>query len=199
VLDRIEAGQVAEPAVLAQRLRATFARYCDELYQKDLRSKIRDLTVPKNDVRRAVQLVWRLGIASADQDVVGLLARKDLTPVEKSRLYALLAALGTQPCVEALLGAAATKDQEAARALWRAEAKALEFLLKELPDGAGAMSDRAIAAYTATVHIARAGTAKPDAFWKSAKPEEQAKELERVRTRAEPVLQYWKERQSAGG
>lgn len=193
LMEEIDPGQVANPEALAGRLTAAFRGYRDHLYAEKLKPVITNKEAAKQDVRAAVQTVWRLGILSADADIVALLGRADVTPSDRGRLYAMLASFATQPCVDALLAAAAKGDKDAERALGRAEAGALEWLLARMPPQEGEANAEQMAAYRAAVQIARAGSAKQDAFWKTAKGEERGRELEYVRNKAEPVLAYWKE------
>jgi hypothetical protein len=192
VLDQIGADQVADPQIFAERLTATFRSYRDALYKDTLQSIITSPDSPKTDVRQALHTVWRLNILSADKDIVGLLNRKDLTPLERKRLYSILAAFATKPSVDALLSRAAAGDRDAASALDGAEGGALEFLLPQVPT-ADTPTDIQIAAYNAAAKIA--GQSRQSAnFWKTAKPEERTRELDALHTRAVTVLEYWKER-----
>jgi hypothetical protein len=194
VLDQIDPGQVATPEALAERLAAAFRRYRDELYHEKLGPLIADLQAPKPEVRKAVQTVWRLGILIADRDVIALLQRPDLTPVERKRLYGLLGTLATDSCVDTLLTLAAQGDRDAAAALARAETGALERLLSELPQpGPDAPTERQLAAYAAAARIARMSTPRPSSFWATASPETHTEELDKLRRRAEAVLAYWQE------
>ncbi len=194
VLDRIDPGEVAQPQALAERLAAASRRYRDGLYESDLKPIVTDPEAPKEKVRRAVQAVWRLGMFAADRDVVALLDRADLTPTERKRLYAMIASIATEPCIVALLERAASGDRDAAGALARAEPAALEWLIPEMPPpDADEHTARQSAAYTAVTQIARAGAARPAPFWKNSKPEDRAKELDRVTLRARAVLEHWQE------
>lgn len=198
LLDTVGPMDVANPTALAQRLSAAYRKYADDLYERELAPVIRNQSAPKADVRRAVQTAWRLGVTSADKDIAALLARPDVTEAERGRIYALLASLATGPSIEALLAAAAEGSKDAAAALGRADAGALEFLLDELPGAEGEPSGRQLAAYQATARIARLPGAKPETFWMKAPAEDRAKELDVLKTRAESVLAYWKEREGAG-
>jgi hypothetical protein len=129
----------------------------------------------------------------ADQEIVGVLSRKDLTPEERSRLYQLLASFGTAPCMEALLDAA-PKEKTAVAALARAEPAAIPSLLSALPPVDGEVSARQVAAYRAAVAIAQLRNPKSDTFWTTAKPDERAKELERVKAAAQAVFDSWQQR-----
>lgn len=194
VLEQIDPGAVAGPESLAERLAGASRRYRDELYDKEYRAVLTNKEAPKDEVRRAVQAVWRLGIFAADKDVVALADRTDLTPSERSRLYGMFAAMATRPTIGALLDRAAQGDKAAAAALGRAEAGALEWLVPELaPAETTERSARQAAAYLAVVQIARAGAARTDAFWKTGRAEDRSREIERVQRRAESVLEYWKE------
>jgi hypothetical protein len=197
LLDTIGPGEIADAPTLALRLAAASRTYGEALYERDLAPVIRDKAAPKTDVRRAVQKVWRLGILSADHDVAGLLARQDLTPAERARIYAMLASLATGPSVDTLLAAAAEGNKDAASALARAEAGALEFLVAELPGAEGEPTPRQLAAYAAATRITLLPGTRPQTFWAKASSEERARELDLVRRRAESVLAYWQEREGA--
>jgi hypothetical protein len=193
LIDQIEPSQVANPQAFAERLTAAFRSYRDALYRDKLKGIITSAESSKDDVWQGLQTVWRLNILSADQDIVGLLDRKDLVPVERQRLYSMLASFATKPCVDALLTRAAAGDREAASALGNAEAGALEFLLPQLPTVESA-TDTQIAAYNAAAAIIREHQRQTVNFWKTARPEERARELDTLRARAESVLDYWQER-----
>jgi len=194
VLDRIDPGDAATPTTLAERLAAASREYRNSLYDSEYKAILTNPESPREEVRRAVQAVWRLGMFAADRDVVALLNRSDLTPTERSRLYAMIASIATKPCVDALLDRAAAGDRGAAAALARAETGALEWLLPDLPaEAAGELTDRQAATYVAVCEIARAGVPRPPAFWKNGRPQDRAAEMDRVRQRAQAVLSYWQE------
>jgi hypothetical protein len=192
LLEQIDPGKVADPVIFAERLTAVFRSYRDALYKEQLKSILTSPESTKADVRVALQTIWRLNILSADQDIVGLLDRSDLLPVERQRLYGMLAAFATKPCVDALLLRAAGGDRDAAAALGKAEAGALEFLLPQLPTEESA-TELQVAAYNAAAQISGMSR-KPATFWTGAKPEVRAKELESLTTRAHTVWEYWNER-----
>lgn len=195
LIDRIGIEDVASPGALAARLEAASKKYVDGLYDKELRPVITDPNADKEDVRRAVQTTWRLKILSADKDIVGLLKRPDITPVERRKLYTLLASMGTPACVNALLDAAVS-DKDAAQALSRADAAALETLVTDLPAGDGTTpTARQLIAYRATVFVARSGQPRPDQFWTDSPPEKCATEIQRLKDRADSVMEYAKERE----
>jgi hypothetical protein len=194
LLDKIGAADITQPEALAARLAAGAHKYRQLLYETKIKPVLQSLESPKIEVRRAAQIVWRLGMVEADRDLVGLLKRSDLTTTERARLYDMLAAIATKPTIEALLDRAATGDRDAAAALGRAEAGALEFLLPELPDPAGeGATDRQLAAYRAASRIVADMGAKPDAFWKTATPEQRRQAIERLQNRAQPILDFWKQ------
>lgn len=199
LIDQIGIEDVASPATLAARLEAASRKYVDGVYERELKSVITDPDAKKEDVRRAVQATWRLKILSADKDIVALLKRPDVTPVERRKLYSLLASMGTPACVNALLDAAES-DKDAAQALTRADACSLETLITELPAGDGAEpTARQLIAYRATVFVARSGQPRPDQFWTSSPPEKCAGEIQRLKDRAESVMAYAQEREGRGG
>jgi hypothetical protein len=109
----------------------------------------------------------------------------------------MLASFATGPSVEAVLSAAAEGKKEAATALAKGEAGALEFLLNELPGSEGAPTPRQLAAYDAAARLARLPNTRPASFWANATPDDRAKAIDLLRRRAEPVLAYWMEREGA--
>lgn len=195
LLAEIDPGVVATPGALAARLDAEYGKYRDNFYASELKPIITKLDAAKSEVRLAVQTVWRMGIISADADIVGLLERTDLTVNEKQRLYTLLASFATKPAVEALLTRAAAGDKDAATALGRAEAGALEWLMSDLPAGDGKPpSDRQVAAYRAVTLVSKSPMGlKPNTYWETAPAAEQQKVLDALKQRAATVLEYWKE------
>lgn len=194
VIETINPGQVADPQALAVQLHTALRRYLDDLYTRQLQPVIASKEAPKQDIRRAVQTVWRLGILSADKDCIALLDRPDLTAVERRKLTSMLGAMATPACIESLLNLAASGDKDAIAALAQAEAGALETLLKELPraDSTDAPTARQLAAYSAACRIART-QAKPDTFWSQATSQQRAESVDSLRRRAEPILEYWNE------
>jgi len=194
LLDQIDPAKVASPEDLATRLVAASRAYRTSVYDEKLKPVLTNPNSSKADVRRAVRTIWKMRIYSADTDVVGILNRTDLTPQEKARLYQLLAAFGTAPCVNALLDAA-PNDKAAATALTRAEPAAIPTLLESLPPDSGEVSARQILAYRTAASLARIRAVKDDAFWTSATPEDRTKELERLRTSAQSVFDSWQARE----
>ncbi|MBX3357910.1 MAG: DUF255 domain-containing protein [Phycisphaeraceae bacterium] len=194
LLDEIGPGEVANAPGLAKRLADASRKYLDDLYATTLQPIITSPESSKSDVREAVQKVWRLGIQSADKDIVALLDRADLTPGERSRLDTMLASIATPTCITALVDRAAAGDKDARRALFRAEPGALETLLADLPPTDGDATARQIVAYEAAADIANLSSPRPESFWKSATPEDKAREIEALKRRAEPVLEHWKQR-----
>ncbi len=194
LLDQMGPGEVAEPSAFAPHLTSAYARYCDDLYQKELRPILEDPNASKSRVRLAARTVWRLKIRAADKAVIGILARPDLTPTETGRVYELLAALGTHDCIATLLDRA--EDKAAAAALRRAEPEALEWLIPEMPAQEGEVSAKQFAVYTAAIHICKLSAQKSMDWWKKAAPDDRKKELERVRSKAETVLEYWQQSQT---
>lgn len=182
-------GEVANPGAFAAQLNKAYAAYCDDLYQKELRPVLENAEASKATVRRAAQTVWRLDIRQADAAIIGLLERPDLSESERSRLYSLIAALGTKACVQTLLDRA--DDRAAAQALARAEPPVLEGLLPELPRSEGPVSDRQLAAYDAAVRVCRMGSPRPASWWAQADAATRGRELDKVRSRADAVLTYW--------
>jgi hypothetical protein len=184
---------VADPVAFAAQLNQAYAHFCQDLYERDLRPLLEDPAAPKEKVRLAVQTVWRLGIHQADGAVIAVLNRKDLQPSERSRLYELLASLGTQSCIAALLDRA--DDKAAAAALLKAEPGALDFLIPALPTEDGPVTARQMAAYQSVARICRMPSTISSAWWEKAKPDDRRKELEQLKARAQTVADYWHESQ----
>ncbi len=193
LLDSMGPAEVADPRAFAEHLLAASAHYLDDLYESRIRPALEDPTAEKAQVRLAAQTVYRLGIRRADGDIIRLLERPDLTPSERARLYSLLAHLGTQASVSTLLARA--DEAPAAAALLKAEPGALEWLLPALPGEDGPVDSSQLAAYRAAIHACHMASSKPDAWWEGATPEDRVRELERVRTKAEAVLEYWSRQQ----
>lgn len=194
VIDQMGPGEVAQPPVFLARLNAAYGKFCDDLYESQIRPLLEDPAVPRSKARLAAQTVYRLGIRKADGAIIGLLSRPDLQPQETARIYDLLASLGTRTSIGELLERSAEKP--AAAALMKAEPGALEWLIPELPGPDGEVSARQLAAYAAAAKICRTSAKGPD-WWSSASAELRQKELERVRSKAATVMEYWLE-QGAG-
>lgn len=202
VLAEISPDDVSNPETLATRLMSSFNAYRSDVYESKVKPVLDnpESTVPQ--LREAMSTVWRLGIRAADEHVVKLLERPNLTPTQRAKLYSMLASLATKPCIDRLLAAAPT-DKDAQRALRGAETGALKFLLSEIPapdpaqgsvkDPGPGLNDRQFAAYTAACAVARAGEPRPRAFWEKSPARRQAEELADCRRKAEAVLSYWEE------
>jgi hypothetical protein len=190
LLDQMGPAEVADPIAFAAHLRSAFGSFCGDLYHGQIQPLLENLETPKAQARRAVQAVYRLDIKSADRAVIGLLARPDLTPSETSRLYDLLASLGTQATVGALLDR--SSEPTAVAALNRASPDALEWLAGELPHEEGDLQPRQLAAYEAAARISRTSS-KGKAWWPKADAKARREELDRLRARAQAVLEYWRE------
>ncbi len=199
LIAQIGPGEIAEPAAFAKRLAAAFTQYRDDLYNNDLKPKLENFETPKAEARLAAQTVWRLGILSADTVLVRLLDRPDLTAGERGRLYGALTTLATKPCIEAVLARAGAGDEDAVRALCRAEPGALEFLVPELPGEQGEQGEptkRQMAAYRACMMLCHFTPAMAEGWWAKAEAAARKKELDRLRAKSERVLEYWKENQA---
>lgn len=192
LITQIGPDEVAQPALFAARLNEAYTRYINELYQQTLRPVLIDANSPKPMARRAAQVVWRLGIRQADRAIIGLLSREDVTPTDKAKLYQLLAALGTQASINALLDRLA--ETAAVTALNNASPGALEWLLPAMPEAGSVPTARQLAAYTAVARICRT-TSFGKGWWESATPQDRQKELDRVGNRAATVVEYLREQQ----
>lgn len=195
-------GEVANPEVFASKLNAAYNKHVTDLYEKDLKSQIANLQTPKPQARLAVQKVWKLDIKSADADIINLLKREDLTPTETQRIYELLASLSTKASIETLLTliddtreSSATQSKGAQAALLKAKPSAIEFLLPALPpanapaDTDSKLTPAQLAAYTALARLSRT-TANTSQWWAHAKPDDQQKELNRVKAKAIAIFEY---------
>lgn len=194
LIDQIDPEQIASAEALADRLAAASRTYRDAMYSEKLKATLTNPETSKTKVRSALRTIWQLRMYGADQDIVGLLSRSDLVPDERSRLYQLLAAFGTEPCVNALLDAAPT-DAAAQSALNRADLAAIPALLDALPTADADPTPRQIAAYRAATSLVRTRNAKDEPFWTSATPDERARELDRVRTSGQAVFDSWHARE----
>lgn len=192
VLDTMGPGEVAQPHTFATHLNTAYTRFCGDVYQKEIKPVLEDLKSPKSKARLAAQAVWRLGIKQADTVVIGLLSREDLSAMEKSRVYELLASLSTAKSIGALLERA--DDKQASAALAKANPGALEWLLPAMPSAEGEISARQLAAYTAAAKICRTSPKGKD-WWDNAKPEARQKELDRVGMQAATVLEFWRQQE----
>lgn len=194
LVDQIDPGSVATPELLAEKLTAASRKYRDSVYNETLKPVITDLRTAKAKVAEAVRTVWRMRIYSADQDIVALVARDDVKGEQRSRLYQMLAAFGTAPCVNALLDAA-PKDKAAVAALSRAEPAALPTLVEAMPATEGEATPRQIAAYRGAALVSKVGAMKDDKFWTTATAQDREKELERVKAAAIAVHNSWWDRE----
>jgi hypothetical protein len=192
VITEIGPAEVAQPELFASVLNWAYARHIDELYQKKLRPVLTDPTSSKAMARRAAQVVWRLGIRQADGAIIGLLSREDVNASDKASLYQLLAALGTQASINTLLDR--LDERTAVTALNNASPAALEWLTPALPTAEGEPTARQLAAYTAMARISRT-TARAQSWWTRATPQDRQRELDRITSRAQTVVEFLREQQ----
>ena len=192
VIEQMGPAEVAQPNLFAAKLKAAYAKFCDDVFEQQLRPVLEDLKSTKANARTAARVVWRLEITKADRAIIGLLSREDLTPSEKGRLYELIAALGTQACIQTLMDRA--NEPAASNALSKASPRALEWIMPQMPTPEGEVSAKQLAAYTAAAKICRT-TAMGKDWWTQAKPDARQKELDRVNAKAVTVLEYWNEQQ----
>lgn len=205
VLAEINPIELTDPSVLATRLQSAFDAYRADIYETKVKPVLANPESPLPALREALTLVWKMNITAADAPVFALLARPNLTKVQTSRLYSLLASLATDPAIQHLVGAATT-DPDALKALRTAPPGALRVLLAELPepqpetqpdpsakDPGPGLNDRQFAAYAALCTIAKAGEPRPKKFWETAPAKQQADVLTKARAKAEAVLAYWDE------
>lgn len=195
LLDSMGPGEVADPAAFASHLQRAYARFCDDLFENELRPLLENPATPKPQARRAVQAVYRLGIRSADHAVISLLSRSDITPSERNRLYDVLASLATQPAISALLDRA--PDAAAVAALRRAHHDSLQWLTAEFPAASGPVLPRQFAAYDAASRICRYSASRDKDWWSRAGSDDRQQELDRLHDRIQAVLDYWN--QNEGG
>lgn len=202
LLAQIDPSATATPEVLARRLSDTYNAYATEIYNQALKPVITNREAKKQDVRTAVQTVYRLNIKEAGPDLIALCERQDVTQSERAKLFSLLAALGTKVCINDLLDRAASAgayegkpaDRDAANALARADAGALEHLMENLPTAAGPATLKEVAAYTAAARIVRLGMVPGADWWtKISSASDRTSALNDLRRKAEPVLAHWKE------
>jgi hypothetical protein len=194
LLDQMGPDDVADPAGFTSQLVKAYTAHCADLYEKELRPIFDDPEATKSRLRLAAQTVWRLGIRQADSDVIALLDRTDLTPSERSRIYSLLASLGTESSIDALLDR--SDDQAAADSLRHASPGGIEWLMPAMPGDAGDVTPSQLLAYRSVVSVCRLGSARPDNWWAEASTDDRRGEVVRVSSNAEAVLGYW--RQSEG-
>lgn len=203
LLDQMGPGEVADPKAFASHLASAYSRHCDDLYENELRPLLQDHEASKSKVRLAAQTVWRLRIRRADADVIGLLDRPDLTGSERSRLYTLLASLGTKDSINTLLDRAADDSNEGAgagdaeQALRRAEPNSLEWLIPAMPGEQAPATWRQLVAYRSAMQVCHLASPKPDRWWNEAQPDERRGELDRVAAKAQAVLDYWRQAKGA--
>lgn len=191
LLGEIGPGDIADPRTFATRLMNIFEQYAQEFYQRELLPRLENPEAPKSEARLAAQTVWRMGLVCADKGMIALAQRKDLTPTERSRVYTVLASLATKSCIEFLLAQSDAGDQEAAQALTRGGPGALEWLVPEMPGPSGEVTPRQMTAYQSVARLCRFPSPRDQAWWNKATPQERETELDRLKTKAAAVLEYW--------
>jgi hypothetical protein len=190
LMEQMGPGEVAMPQAFLQKLNSGYSKFCDDLYEKEVRPLLENPSTSKSKQRLAAQTVYRLGIRQADTGIIGLLSRPDLLPHETSRLYDLLASLGTKASIDALLERAS--EAPAATALGKAHPGALEWVLPELPAAEGEVTEKQFAAYAAAAKICHTA-AKASQWWEKSTAKLRQEELDRIHAKATVVMEYWRE------
>lgn len=195
LIEQMGPGEVAQPQAFLQKLNSAYEKFCDDLYEKELRPLLENPSASKSKARLAAQTVYRLGIRKADTAIIALLSRPDLVAHETSRLYDLLASLGTEASIGALLDRASEKP--AAIALGKAHPGALEWILPALPAADGDLTEKQLVAYAAAAKICHTA-AKSGEWWEKTPTDLRQKELDRINAKAVAVMEYWREHEEPG-
>lgn len=182
--------QAANPQTLVEGLTDLFRKYRTDLFTRELGRMLEDPESKPAQIAYALRLIRQFLIVEADDSVVRVLERDDLTDGLRGDVYETLAVLSTKASVKALLKRAAD-DPLARRALGQCTPGGAEALLPGLrSDDPELASD----VYAAVVAICRVPEAKGPAFWKNAGDEDKQREIERVEKRVTERAERWRSR-----
>lgn len=183
-----------QPDTFAQKMTLVFNAYRDQFYKQELKGVIDDPTNVANTIK-ALKFVEAFTIESADRDVVKLLEKASGNPRLKQQAMETLAALSTEPAVEALWKEALLGPGESGRAA----AKALEKITpaaaeRVMRQGFNSGDPRELVlAYNVVTAACSIKDAKPDRFWEGDNQRVQKQELERVTRIVENKAQRWRD------
>jgi hypothetical protein len=178
-LREISTGEAKEAAAIAVSLREAYSDFGARLYPKEAQPALTDAKTAPQKTRDALQFVARFRVSAADKDVIGLLDRPKLDASVHQSALRTLAALSTDPSVEALFEAA-KKDRKAEPILAECDKSAAAVLLEHL-ESRDAGEQRI--AYVALVKLFKIPDVKGESFWETAPQELRDREAARVRDR----------------
>ena len=180
----------ANPQTLVAGLTDQFRKYRTELFTNELGRSLADPEAKPAQIAHALRLIREFLIVEADESVVRVLDRSDLTNALRSDVYETLAVLSTKASVGELLKRA-KDDPLARRELRKCTPGGAEGLLPGLrADDPELVSE----VYDAVVAICRVPDPKAAAFWKSASNEDKQREFERVEKRVAERAERWRSR-----
>ncbi len=176
VLGDISANGLTQADSLVQKLESVLEVYRKQIYETEIKPKLEDPKTPPDGLKGALSRIGSLRIAGADKDVLALLKREKLDAGVRTAAYDALGVLSTKAAVTALLEAARAGDGAATKALEKGTPAAAELLLEEISKE-GAFDYEL---YRIIGKICQIRSMKDRKFFEKAKPDLQAKELDRV-------------------
>jgi hypothetical protein len=189
-IDTLAPLGACDPETLARKMTLVFRHYREVLFTTDVKPKLEDQDASARDIEAALNLISDFLILSADQAVIKLLEREQITPEIRKAAYQTLAALSTPAGVQVVLEHAAT-DELAAAALSGCTPDAAEQMLVALD---GDDPDLRLAVYHAVTRICKLRDVKSDRFWQGRYERVKREEIERIRQLVTARARRWRDR-----
>jgi hypothetical protein len=189
-IDTLSPHGACDAGVLARKMTLVYRYYRQVMFEQELKPKLEDDATSDDELKRALKLIARFLILSADQSLIALLERNALSSGVRKEVYETLAALSTSASVDLLLEHA-IEDEHAATALGRCTPGAAEQMLPALEDEDPFVR---LTVYHAVTQICKLRGVKSDRFWEGRNQVVKRKEIDRVRQLVSATAERWRQR-----
>lgn len=188
LLEVLQPSDLRQETITRQKLASTLRRYRDKLFERDIKPLLESPATKPGQLRLALQKIDQFLILSADEAVIKLLDREDLDKTTRRGVYRLLAHLGTDRAVDALLDRVAA-DEAIEKALADSTPAAAEHMITTRDPGNPLWP----LVYRTAGRICQVPNLKPDRYWETAPESQRSAEVQRVRRAVEDVSRRWRE------
>lgn len=189
-IDTLAPQGVSDPEVLARKMTLVYRYYRGVMFEQEFKPKLEDVATTDEELADVLRIIARFLIVSADQSLIALFEREELSEGVRKGLYETLATLSTAASVELLLEHA-VEHEPAAAALARCTPDAAERMLPALEGVDPALR---LAVYHAVTQICKLRGVKSDRFWDGRNEIIKRKELDRVREEVRSTAERWRRR-----
>jgi hypothetical protein len=195
-LGDVPSETVGQPEALAKRMAQAFDAYRRRLFDEEIKPVLESAESRPADLRAALKLVADFHIVTADKSVLAVLERPRLDGAVRKVVLETLASLSTKPAITELLEMSQKNDAVATKALEKCTPVGAELLLPALESDNGKFD---FALYKTILKVCNIRTAKPAAYFKSARPEQAQQELERITPLVQDAAQQWRDTYAEAG